>query len=120
MIPGRDLDAKIATEIFGWTDIEAVVVPYEREPVVQGTRPDGSRRVVPEYSSKIEFAWEVVEKFGFSVVKDDGGWWAGEIKWDWPHHPDETQKLIPLSEAPALAICLAALNSDSSAGSDQS
>lgn len=67
----RAIDKLIATNVMGWTDIKEVpmngVGGNQLQGVEPGTRPSSftgavTYRVVPEYSEKIEKAWEVVEK----------------------------------------------------------
>jgi len=113
----RELDAKIAVEIFEWTDIE-----IQRQMVNNNrlgyppwlnfstTRQDrnGCKNKVPEYTEKMDLAWRVVEKLKKTLTLRQ-----------YPHnrtyatfgHWDNTEDMTEVNGnyCTPVAICLAAL-----------
>lgn len=103
----RQLDALIAEHVMGWTKI-SLEKTISGEEKIYGKPPDqqGMDLVIPEYSTDIAAAWEVVEKLR-SMGKDI------ELRGHAPYEPDNWQVVVNdefYTEGPApLAICLAAL-----------
>lgn len=71
MKPGRDLDKLIAEKVMGWTEIEEVKHLHLSVPQIVGIKPNelpspytGHRQKysVPEFSTDIGAAWEVVNE----------------------------------------------------------
>jgi len=99
----RQLDALIAEKVMGWTDF----VPKENSPQfdVTATPPkwDCMRyQRVPDYSTSIAAAWEVVEKFPrFEIVGSENRW---AVLFD-----RESDIDYVIDESVTKAICLAAL-----------
>jgi hypothetical protein len=112
MRPGREIDTKIAKEVFGYEVWATKKVLYERTPL--GKRP------LRKYSSQMESAWEVVEKVKITLLPTQGNLWlalaAGGKCWE---NPAEFVEYLQAgdfkkcgaaeSENPAFAICQAAL-----------
>jgi hypothetical protein len=71
MRPGREIDARIAKEIFGYEVWAKNKVLHER--AEKGERP------LRNYSKEIEFAWEVATKMRVSLVPIEGGEWFAFI-----------------------------------------
>ena len=67
MRPGREIDTKIATEIFGHKVWARGKVLFENPQ--QGDRP------LRSYSREIEWAWTVAEKMKISLLPIEGGQW---------------------------------------------
>lgn len=112
MRPGRELDCSIAQEVFGNRVFVKARVLYEDAP--KGARP------LPEYSKKIEWAWEVAEKMSISLLPvENGAWFAmvgPEMGWSSPAEFVKTIQSGNFVESgaavgpnPATMICLAAL-----------
>lgn len=80
MRPGRELDARIAQEIFGYEVWAKNKVLHER--AAQGERP------LRFYSRDIEFAWQVAEKMRVSLIPVEGGQWfafsGAQQEWESP------------------------------------
>lgn len=55
----RSLDARIAVEVMGWTDVNTL--PGPEPTATNGLNPDGERGRVPLYSTDIAEAWKVVD-----------------------------------------------------------
>lgn len=103
MKPGREIDVRIAKEVFG----------YE----VTGERP------IPKYSSDISAAWEVAEKTKVTLLPIVGGQWfafvgpVDKVGWESPQallqfleSGNFNECGAAIGEEPALIICEAALN----------
>jgi len=133
MPAGRDLDALVAEKVIGisvkWLDCGDGRFPYKQTTLARnnqlmksgdtpvGLRPEGD---IPEYSTDISAAWEVVEKikdnpkyggdfavhFMRSPYRKPPSWWAGFYSSDY-----DNCFQFPWSEAEtaALAICRFAL-----------
>jgi hypothetical protein len=67
MRPGREIDARIAKEIFGHKVWAQAKVLYENAP--KGDRP------LRNYSKEMEWAWEVIEKMKVTLIPIEGGQW---------------------------------------------
>jgi hypothetical protein len=114
MRPGREIDTRIATEVFGYKVWARGKVLYENPP--QGERP------LRSYSKDIEWAWTVAEKMKISMIPVAGGHWFAfvgpEEKAGW-ESPLELSKTLDagdfaecgafVGDQPALVICMAAL-----------
>jgi hypothetical protein len=76
MDAGREMDALVAEKVMGWK----VSYTYEGYPRYEDHGPVGSYWAsIPEFSTRIEKAWEVVEKMDslgwkFGMVQDGNGW----------------------------------------------
>jgi hypothetical protein len=69
MRPGREIDARVAIEIFGHEVWAKNKVLHERTP--EGERP------LRSYSKDMEWAWPVAEKMRVSLISTaDGNWFA--------------------------------------------
>jgi hypothetical protein len=114
MRPGREIDTKIATEVFGHKVWARGKILLENPP--QGERP------LRKYSREIEWAWEVAVKMNITLIPIVGGQWFAfigpEEKQGW-NSPTEVLQLLEekrfagcgadFSDNAALAICSAAL-----------
>ncbi len=67
MRPGRELDTKIAEDIFGHTVLVKQKVLHERTP--------GGDRPLRNYSKEIQWAWEVAKKMNITMIPIEGGTW---------------------------------------------
>ncbi|MGE0631103.1 MAG: hypothetical protein AB7O96_01755 [Pseudobdellovibrionaceae bacterium] len=67
MRPGREIDAKIAQEVFGYRVWARAKTLMENPP--QGERP------LRAYSKEMEWAWEIAEKLKITLLPIDGGQW---------------------------------------------
>ena len=80
MRPGREMDCSIAEEVFGRRVFVKARVLYEEHE--NGARP------LPEYTKRIDFAWEVAEKMSVSLLPvENGAWFAmvgPELGWRSP------------------------------------
>lgn len=111
MRPGREIDAMIAQDIFGYEVWAKNKVLHERHP--KGDRP------LKPYSKDIECAWEVADKMRISLVPIEGGQWfafCGSKGWTSPQDflqylegGDFSECGAAAEEQAALAICKAAL-----------
>lgn len=83
MDAGRELDALVATHIFGYRVATKASLGYVRtDDYLCQTDHDGKWGHLDEYSTDIAAAWLVVERFGLSVlsIREEGhvvGWFAG-------------------------------------------
>lgn len=71
MKPGRELDALVAEKVMGWKSVEhRFEDPFHRW---DGIAPEhGSHRfTVPDFSTDIAAAWEVVEKLNDLILERD-------------------------------------------------
>jgi len=112
----RELDAKIATAIFGYTlDYEFADLMFDKAPCVKELRDQYDEwGMLPNYSTDIAAAWLVVDK-----LCDDRGWFFD--LGNKPSDPDDMTSAFvwnaffrrtivgPDAPTPAEAICLAAL-----------
>ena len=116
MNPGRELDALVAEKVMGWTDVQVVNDPPFNttmgRTVIHG---ELYRFNVPNYSTNIEAAWEVVEKVTqflrynrkeyFPIIHQyDGQWHCG---WSWSYM--DCAEYESKSDSAPHVICLAAL-----------
>lgn len=82
MRPGREIDVRIAKEIFGHRVWAQAKVLYENAP--KGDRP------LRNYSKELEWAWEVAEKMKITLIPVGAGNWfaftgpAGKDGWESP------------------------------------
>ena len=67
MRPGREIDTKIATEVFGHKVWARGKVLFENP--AQGERP------LRRYSREIEWAWEVANKMKVTLIPVENGQW---------------------------------------------
>lgn len=112
MRPGRELDARVAQEIFGYEVYAKNKVLHEKTP--QGERP------LKTYSRDMEWAWPVAERLRISLIPTEGSYWfafAGPHD-GWQSPAEFLQYLedgdfslcgASVDENPAKAICEAAL-----------
>ncbi len=102
----REIDRLVAERVMGWTNLYLEGSRF-------GTTPEGkSHRIVPQYSSDMSAAWEVVERLRHSGYEGGIDWTRPELGyecafWSSPIPPDEMQP--SRAETAPLAICLAAL-----------
>jgi hypothetical protein len=102
MRPGREIDTKIAKEVFGYEVWATKKVLYERTPL--GKRP------LRKYSSQMESAWEVVEKVKITLLPTGGKCWENPAEFvEYLQAGDFKKCGAAESENPAFAICQAAL-----------
>lgn len=113
MRPGREIDARIAQEVFGYEVTVVKKVLHERAPL--GVRP------LLKYSKDVAAAWLVAEKMHIAVLPVEGNSWfamAGKSEgWKSPAEFLEFLQEAKFMEAGAAVganiaetICLAALN----------
>lgn len=113
MRPGREIDARVAQEIFGYEVWAKNKVLHER--TEKGERP------LRPYSKEMTWAWEVAAKMRVSIIPIDEKQWfafAGDMKgWESPEHflqflreGDFRYCGAAVGENPAQTICEAALN----------
>jgi hypothetical protein len=112
MRPGKELDTRIAREVFGnevWATNKTV---HERSGEI--------KRPLRNYTREMEWAWEVADKMRISLIPVRTGEWfafaAGEKGWDSPQSFAEFLSAgdfkgcgAALGANPALVICEAAL-----------
>lgn len=112
MRPGREMDTRIAREIFGhevWATNKTL-----HEKTAEGKRP------LRTYTKDVEYAWEVAEKLRITVLPVNGHQWfafcAGNEGWESPQVFAEFLRAgdfkncgAAVSEKVAVAICEAAL-----------
>jgi len=102
----REIDRLIAERVMGWTNLSMIGNRF-------GTTPEGkTHRIVPQYSTDVSAAWEVVEKLRQSGYQGGINWAISELGYECAfvealHSPDERQ--TSRAETAPLAICLAAL-----------
>jgi hypothetical protein len=114
MQPGRELNIKIATEIFGYKVWKHKGKWTENPPA--GDRP------LRNYSNDMQFAWEVAEKMKITLIPIVGGQWFAFVGspenagWESPkavlqflEAGNFTAAGAALDANPALAICIAAI-----------
>lgn len=114
MRPGREIDTKIATEVFGHKVWARGKVLFENPP--QGERP------LRKYSREIEWAWDVAEKMKITLIPVENNQWFAFVgpgdKDGWTS-PMEVLRLLEeknfagcgaeVGRDAALVICSAAL-----------
>jgi hypothetical protein len=67
---GRELDAEVATHVFGWRDCEWDGWSW------LGTLPDGTERwPIPAYSTEISAAWQVLAGWSVTLAHAEGLRW---------------------------------------------
>lgn len=114
MRPGREVDARIAKEVFGhrvWAQAKVLFENAEK-----GDRP------LRNYSKEIEWAWEVAEKMKITLIPVEGGEWfafTGPIENNGWESPTAVLQYLEtgtfdgcgasVGPNPAVAICEAAL-----------
>jgi hypothetical protein len=112
MRPGREIDTRVAQEIFGnmvWASNKTV---HEKAGDI--------KRPLRKYTREMEWAWEVADKMRISVIPVRTGQWfafcAGEEGWESPQAFAEFLAAgdfkgcgAALADSAALAICEAAL-----------
>jgi hypothetical protein len=112
MRPSREIDARVAQEIFGYQVVTHNNVLHES--AEKGIRP------LPDYSQSMEWAWTVADKMRVSMIPvEDGNWFAfvGPQKgWSSPEAFLEFLRTGDFAEcgaavgrSPAMVICEAAL-----------
>lgn len=103
----RELDVLVAEMVIGRKIIPYKTAPW-RDPIlyIDERAPGGILRFLPNYSTDITDAWEVVEKVGQNFVRlyiENGKWNA------WIRNSHENSTAMESAETAPLAICLAAL-----------
>lgn len=114
MRPGRELDTRIAQEVFGhkvWARAKVLM-----EDPATGERP------LRQYSKGIEWAWEVAEKMNITLLPIEGGQWfafVGPVEKQGWNSPQEMLEFLSsgnfkdcgadVGDNIALVICQAAL-----------
>ena len=107
MKPGRELDAVIAEKVFGFTPVFSRNgrTLSDGEPHWSWIRFEGDTLLnpIPDFSTNIEAAWQVVEKVlpNFCLETNGNKWFAGSRS---IHSAEVTR-----GESAPHAICLAAL-----------
>lgn len=112
MQPGREIDARVAKEIFDHQVFEQDGVLHEN----MGSNVQPLRH----YSSEMQWAWLVAEKMRVSIIPIEGGYWfaffsqlegwgSPESFLDFLNTGDFSKCGAAVSENAALAICEAAL-----------
>jgi hypothetical protein len=112
MRPGRELDTRIAREVFGNEVWATNKVVHERAGEV--------KRPLRNYTREMEWAWEVADKMRITLVPVRSGEWfafsAGAEGWESPQAFADFLKAgdfkgcgAALSESAPMAICEAAL-----------
>ena len=71
MRPGREIDTRIAEEVFGHQVFTKNTILHERTPL--GERP------LRYYTQNMEHAWQVAEKMRVCLIPIEGGQWFGFI-----------------------------------------
>lgn len=109
---GREIDTRVATEIFGYE------VFFENKELYETT--ENGPRPLAHYSGKMEFAWLVAEKMRVSLIPIEGGQWFAFFSkhegWDSPEafltflkQGDFSKCGASVGENAAQVICEAAL-----------
>lgn len=102
MRPGREIDTRIAQEIFGYQ-------VYPKNKVLHESAPLGERPL-RKYSKEIEWAFEVAKQARISLIPIQGGQWfafaANNEGWQSP------QELLKVLEAGQFDLCGAAVGED--------
>ena len=120
MSAGREMDALIAEKIFGWSWNGNFLLPPSDHPASVNHwcaewDDDGRPHWLPNYSTDLTTAWEVVEKIGewrgFEFLMrrycmSEKQWQAG---WFEDGYDGYETRVSAESELPALSICRAAL-----------
>jgi hypothetical protein len=113
MRPGREVDSRIAREVFGHEVWSTNRMLHEKTPL--GTRP------LRHFTKEIEWAWQVADKMRISLIAtQDGQWFAFTANNQGWSSPEEFASFLQVgqfagcgaavgSSAP-LAICEAAIN----------
>ncbi len=114
MRPGREIDARIAKEVFGYNVWAQAKVLFEN--AEKGDRP------LRNYSKELEWAWEVAEKMKITLIPVEGGQWfafTGPTDRNGWESPQAVLKFLEagnynecgaaVGEKPAAVICEAAL-----------
>ena len=112
MRPGKELDTRIAREVFGYEVWATNKTVHERAGEV--------KRPLRNYTREMEWAWEVADKMRITLIPVRTGEWfafaAGEEGWESPQAFAEFLQAgdfqgcgAALGKEPALVICEAAL-----------
>lgn len=115
MRPGRELDTRIAQEVFGhkvWARAKTLM-----------ENPEAGERPLRAYTREMEWAWEVAKKMNVTLIPIEGGQWfafvgpAANQGWASPQGVLEFLASGDFKDCGAylgpdapLAICMAALN----------
>lgn len=112
---GRETDALVARHVMEWCDV-TVNSFHSGETIC--TTPTQDRAVVPYFSSRIEHAFQVVQKvkslyqctFQLEDLQFDGKRWQAMFKGDFDDAESRWMQLeYAFADTPELAICKAAL-----------
>lgn len=100
MNAGRELDALVAEKVMG----------FRHHPAMPGYdemwfMSDGGSIDLPNYSTDIAAAWQVVEKLRLGIAPMGDGKWGVAMR----DQPVNSIKDLTINESAPLAICLAAL-----------
>lgn len=115
MSPGRELDALVAEKVMGFATLAGNIFVYDKA-YKKGDLATAVSKPIPNYSTDIAAAWDVVEKVSMSIfppsVQIDPGRYNGSF-WMAQITGDESNNYGPVvvqfgSSAPHV-ICLAAL-----------
>jgi len=113
MPAGREVDALIAVNVFGWKWTPKMLIPPDDDRRLNWAAEwdmEGRPNWLPDYSTHIADAWVVVDKlngnnffYSFEFSKDDKDWMC---EW-WQR--DNLEPIWATAETAPLAICRAAL-----------
>lgn len=102
----REIDRLIAERMMGWTNLSLAGTRF-------GTTPQGRvHRIVPQYSTDISAAWEVVEQLRLLGYQGGIDWARPEPGYEcafWSSSISPYEKQSSRAETAPMAICLAAL-----------
>ena len=107
MNPGPELDALVAEKVMGWRMDDNKHLNLAWDPK---RSPNDGLRCIPDYSTDIAAAWEVVEKLDTLALSRgdiaDISVWVAQFVTEGPGYPVNIQAI---AKTPTHAICLAAL-----------
>lgn len=106
MPAGRVLDAVVAERVLNWTHIKHNELLNEYS---VGKDPDVGWRVIPNFSTDIAAAWEVVEKMPFGYELRLCDYKGSIVRWQAEFHEPGAKTLMVWADTAPLAICRAAL-----------
>ena len=115
----RELDALVAEKVMGWTDIWTdgdyfmAYPPHEQRIMQKMGVGYAERYPIPNYSSEISAAWEVVEKMRqegltVTITTPPTGWKNWDVR-GWDDNNNDNRFIARADTAPR-AICIAALH----------
>jgi beta-galactosidase beta subunit len=74
----RSLDAQIALKLMGWTDVRRLEASGNYIGTAPLIEPRNNSNIVPNYSSDMNAAWEVIEKIKASTTHNGKQWSTGK------------------------------------------